>query len=116
MRSANAQFWGALRGLLLEAGLGDGPETLVFERSPVPARLEAEMLFSQTFGYPLETVFKDQALRLRTGLRRAWLRGCDAPRVLCRSGGFPGAAPRRPTRRRLSQIRVRTVMHCRDCG
>jgi hypothetical protein len=25
MRSANAQFWGALRGLLLEAGLGDVP-------------------------------------------------------------------------------------------
>ena len=64
MRSANAQFWGALRGLLLEAGLGDVPETLVFERGPVPARLEAEMLFSQTCGYPLETVFKGQALRL----------------------------------------------------
>jgi hypothetical protein len=62
MRSANAQFWGALRGLLLEAGLGDVPETLVFERGPVPARLEAEMLFSQTCGYPLETVFKGQAL------------------------------------------------------
>jgi hypothetical protein len=30
----------------------------------VPARLEAEMLFSQTCGYPLETVFKGQALRL----------------------------------------------------
>ena len=26
MRSANAQFWGALRGLLLEAGLSDVPE------------------------------------------------------------------------------------------
>jgi hypothetical protein len=64
MRSANAQFWGALRGLLLEAGLGDVPETLVFERGPVPARLEAEMLLSQTCGYPLETVFKGQALRL----------------------------------------------------
>src|ERR1700720_4506845 len=64
MRSANAQFWGALRGLLLEAGLSDVPETLVFERAPVPARLEAEMLFSQTCGYPLETVFKGQALRL----------------------------------------------------
>jgi hypothetical protein len=51
MRSANAQFWGALRRLLLEAGLGDVPETLVFERGPVPARLEAEMLFSQTCGY-----------------------------------------------------------------
>jgi hypothetical protein len=33
MRSANAQFWGALRGLLLEAGLSDVPETLVFERA-----------------------------------------------------------------------------------
>ena len=64
MRSANAQFWGALRGLLLEAGLSDVPETLVFERAPVPARLEAEMLFSQTCGFPLETVFKGQALRL----------------------------------------------------
>ena len=64
MRSVNAQFWGALRGLLLEAGLSDVPETLVFERAPVPARLEAEMLFSQTCGFPLETVFKGQALRL----------------------------------------------------
>jgi len=64
MRSVNAQFWGALRGLLLEAGLSDVPETLVFERAPVPARLEAEMMFSQTCGFPLETVFKGQALRL----------------------------------------------------
>jgi ABC-type phosphate/phosphonate transport system substrate-binding protein len=64
MRSANAQFWEALRGLLLEAGCSDVPETLLFERRPVPAGLEAEMLFSQTCGYPLETVFKGQALRL----------------------------------------------------
>ena len=54
MRSANAQFWGALRGLLLEAGLSDVPEALVFERAPVPARLDAEMLFSQTCGFPLQ--------------------------------------------------------------
>jgi hypothetical protein len=47
MRSANAQFWGALRGLLLEAGLGDVPETLVFERGPVPARLGARPSNSQ---------------------------------------------------------------------
>jgi ABC transporter, phosphonate, periplasmic substrate-binding protein len=64
MRSANARFWEALRGLLLESGVSDVPETLRFERAPVPARLEAEMLFSQTCGYPLETVFKGQALRL----------------------------------------------------
>jgi ABC-type phosphate/phosphonate transport system substrate-binding protein len=64
MRPANTRFWEALRGLLLEAGLDDAPENLVFERGPVPPRLEPEMLFSQTCGYPLETVFKGQAIRL----------------------------------------------------
>jgi ABC-type phosphate/phosphonate transport system substrate-binding protein len=64
MRSANAQFWEALRGLLRETGVSDAPETLLFGRGPVPARLEAEMLFSQTCGYPLKTVFKGQAMRL----------------------------------------------------
>jgi ABC-type phosphate/phosphonate transport system substrate-binding protein len=64
MRAANARFWEALRGLLSEAGLEDVPETLIFERGPVPPRLEPEMLFSQTCGYPLETVFKGQAIRL----------------------------------------------------
>jgi ABC-type phosphate/phosphonate transport system substrate-binding protein len=64
MRPVNARFWEALRGLLLEAGLDDAPENLVFERGPVPPRLEPEMLFSQTCGYPLETVFKGQAIRL----------------------------------------------------
>jgi ABC-type phosphate/phosphonate transport system substrate-binding protein len=63
-RPANARFWGALRGLLMEAGLEDVPKNLVFERGPVPPRLEPEMLFSQTCGYPLETVFKGQAIRL----------------------------------------------------
>ena len=64
MRADNARFWQALRGLLIEAGLTDVPEMLVFERGPVPAHLEPEMLFSQTCGYPLETVFKGQAIRL----------------------------------------------------
>lgn len=64
MREVNACFWQALRGLLLEADLKDVPEKLVFERGPVPSRLEDELLFSQTCGYPLETVFKGQALRL----------------------------------------------------
>jgi ABC-type phosphate/phosphonate transport system substrate-binding protein len=64
MRTANARFWEALRGALIAAGLQDVPETLLFERGPVPPRLEPEMLFSQTCGYPLETVFKGQAIRL----------------------------------------------------
>lgn len=64
MRAVNARFWDALHSLLIEAGLKDAPDTLVFERGPVPDRLEPELLFSQTCGYPLETVFKGQAIRL----------------------------------------------------
>jgi len=68
MRAANARFWEALRGILIETGLKDPPETLTFARGPVPPRLESELLFSQTCGYPLETVFKGQAIRLAAPL------------------------------------------------
>jgi ABC-type phosphate/phosphonate transport system substrate-binding protein len=71
MRDANARFWEALRGLLIEAGLDDVPAALTFERRPVPERLEPAMLFSQTCGYPLETVFKGQAIRLGAPLYEA---------------------------------------------
>jgi ABC-type phosphate/phosphonate transport system substrate-binding protein len=77
MREVNARFWEALRGLLLEAGLNDVPESLIFERRPVPDRLEAQMLFSQTCGYPLETVFKGQAIRLGAPIYD--VPGCDGP-------------------------------------
>jgi ABC-type phosphate/phosphonate transport system substrate-binding protein len=77
MRAANARFWEALRGLLIEDGLRDVPETLTFERRPVPERLEPAMLFSQTCGYPLETVFKGQAVRL--GAPVYAVPGCDGP-------------------------------------
>jgi ABC-type phosphate/phosphonate transport system substrate-binding protein len=77
MQAANARFWDALRGLLIEAGLGDVPEELVFARGPVPDRLEPELLFSQTCGYPLETVFKGQAIRLGAPIYAA--PGCDNP-------------------------------------
>lgn len=75
MRAANARFWEALRGLLLESGIDDVPETLIFERGPVPPRLEETLLFSQTCGYPLETVFKGQAIRL--GAPVYAVPGCD---------------------------------------
>ncbi len=76
MRQVNAEFWAALRGLLADAGLA-APEGLVFERPPVPERIGGEVLFSQTCGYPLETIFRGQAIRLRTPCYDA--EGCDGP-------------------------------------
>jgi ABC-type phosphate/phosphonate transport system substrate-binding protein len=76
MRSANAAFWAALASLLREAGL-DAPSELAFDRPPVPASIPPETLFSQTCGYPLETIFRGQAIRLGTPCYAA--EGCDGP-------------------------------------
>jgi hypothetical protein len=77
MRPVNAQFWEALRGLLVEAGLDEVPETLHFDRLPVPERIGPEVLFSQVCGYPLETIFSGQAVRLGTPCYDA--PGCEGP-------------------------------------
>src|SRR5712675_3662786 len=77
MRPANALFWKALRELLAASGLRDLPETLSFERPPVPERIGPEVLFSQTCGYPLETIFSGQAVRL--GSPCYAVPGCDGP-------------------------------------
>jgi ABC-type phosphate/phosphonate transport system substrate-binding protein len=76
MREVNAAFWAALRSLLTDAGLA-APERLVFERPPVPDRIGGEVLFSQTCGYPLETIFRGQAIRLGTPCYD--VEGCDGP-------------------------------------
>jgi ABC-type phosphate/phosphonate transport system substrate-binding protein len=60
MRAANAAFWAALGGLLREAGLEGVPETLSFDRKPVPDDIGAEVLFTQTCGYPLQTLYRGQ--------------------------------------------------------
>jgi ABC-type phosphate/phosphonate transport system substrate-binding protein len=77
MRPVNLSFWEALRELLAEAGLGDLPQSLSFERPPVPELIGPEVLFSQTCGYPLETIFQGQAIRLGTPCYDA--PGCDGP-------------------------------------
>jgi ABC-type phosphate/phosphonate transport system substrate-binding protein len=77
MRPLNSAFWAALRGLLAEAGLADLPAGLRFERPPVPERIGPEVLFSQTCGYPLETVYRGQAIRLGAPCYDA--EGCDGP-------------------------------------
>ena len=77
MRAVNAAFWAALRGLLAEAGLAGLPEQLASERPPVPERIGPEVLFSQTCGYPLETIFKGQAIKL--GAPCYAVDGCGGP-------------------------------------
>ncbi len=77
MHAANAAFWGALRGLLAEGVLTGLPEDLTFERPPVPERIGPEILFSQTCGYPLVTIFDGQAVML--GAPCYDTDGCDGP-------------------------------------
>lgn len=59
MRGANAAFWEALRTEW--DGPAALPEALSFERPPVPDAIEADNLFTQVCGYPLQTVFCGQA-------------------------------------------------------
>lgn len=65
MRAQNAAFWAALRaelGAELGAeGMTGLPEALSFDRPPVPGAIEAENLFTQVCGYPLQTIFRGQA-------------------------------------------------------
>jgi len=90
MRPANALFWKAMRELLAARGLCDLPETLAFERPPVPEQIGPEVLFSQTCGYPLETMFSGQALRLGTPSYN--VPGCDGP-THCGLFVVPAASP-----------------------
>jgi ABC-type phosphate/phosphonate transport system substrate-binding protein len=60
MRPQNAAFWGALAEELRGEGLADVPPELSFSRLPVPDRIESEVLFSQTCGYPLQTIYRGQ--------------------------------------------------------
>jgi len=77
MRAVNAAFWGALRGLLAEGGLSGLPDALTFERLPVPDGIGPDVLFSQTCGYPLVTIFDGQAVVLGAPCYDA--EGCDGP-------------------------------------
>ena len=69
MRAVNAGLWQALREILSDAGRAEVPEKLSFERTPVVESIGPEVLFSQTCGVPLETIFRGQAVRLGTPAR-----------------------------------------------
>ncbi|WP_149538881.1 phosphate/phosphite/phosphonate ABC transporter substrate-binding protein [Siccirubricoccus phaeus] len=61
MRPANAAFWQAMRLELARRGVTGTPEALEYDRAPVPARIEAETLFTQVCGWPLQTIYAGQA-------------------------------------------------------
>jgi ABC-type phosphate/phosphonate transport system substrate-binding protein len=60
MRPSNAAFWGALAEELRREGRTNLPAELSFARHPVPDRIESDVLFSQTCGYPLQTIYRGQ--------------------------------------------------------
>ncbi|CAH0141047.1 phosphate/phosphite/phosphonate ABC transporter substrate-binding protein [Roseomonas sp. CECT 9278] len=60
MRPVNAAFWDALAALLRDRGIHDLPATLAFERPAVPDAIGPEVLFTQTCGYPLGTIYRGQ--------------------------------------------------------
>jgi ABC-type phosphate/phosphonate transport system substrate-binding protein len=109
MRAANAAFWAALRGLLVEAGAPAPaepllPRDLVADRKPVPERIGPEVLFSQTCGYPLETIFRSQAVKL--GAPCYAVGGCDGP-THCGVFIVPAASPART----LADLRGKTFLY-----
>src|SRR5271168_5224672 len=77
MRPRNAAFWDALVDELRRDGRADLPAELTFARGPVPDRIGDEVLFSQTCGYPLQTIYRGQAIRLGAPCYDAV--GCDGP-------------------------------------
>jgi ABC-type phosphate/phosphonate transport system substrate-binding protein len=60
MRSVNGAFWRALAELLREEGIVDPPEVLQDDRAAVPDAIGAEVLFTQTCGFPLQTIYSGQ--------------------------------------------------------
>jgi hypothetical protein len=103
MRAVNARFWEALRGLLVEAGLRDLPESLTFGRLPVPERIGPEILFSQTCGYPLgDDLFRAGHPPRHAMLCRARLRWANPLRAVYRACRVDGAGIARFARRRIS--------------
>ena len=64
MRPLNAAFWNAVRVELIRDGALGLPPELDFARPPVPGAIERDVFFTQVCGYPLQTIFRDQAILL----------------------------------------------------
>ncbi len=95
MRDANARFWSALRSELVRQDVTEAPETLDFERKPVPDCIEPETLLTQVCGWPLQTIFAGQAAIVGIPVYHAPF--CDGPHhagvfVVRRDAAYAGLA------------------------
>ncbi len=77
MRAVNTAFWQAMRAELALRGLEGLPDAPEFDRPPVPGCIEAETLFSQVCGWPLQTIYAGQARLL--GVPAYAAPHCDGP-------------------------------------
>lgn len=77
MQADNAAFWQAIRTEAARLGVVDLPEALDFTRKPVPDRIEAEAVFTQVCGWPLQTIYAGQATVLGVPVYAA--AQCDGP-------------------------------------
>lgn len=59
MAGLNAAFWRAFRDVVGDRGV-TLPEGLDFARPAVPEAIGTEVIFTQTCGYPLQTIYRDQ--------------------------------------------------------
>lgn len=64
MRSHNEAFWDGLADELRRDGRTDLPAALSPSGLSVPERIESDVLFTQTCGYPLETIYRGQCRML----------------------------------------------------
>jgi ABC-type phosphate/phosphonate transport system substrate-binding protein len=60
MADRNTAFWEALSKEMRAEKLPDTPPDLAFSRPAVPDAIGPEVLFSQTCGYPLQTIYSGQ--------------------------------------------------------
>lgn len=77
MAELNAAFWVALADELRREGVGDLPESLSFARPAVPDEIGAGTIFTQTCGYPLQTIYTGQYALL--GVPTYDAPGCEGP-------------------------------------
>jgi ABC-type phosphate/phosphonate transport system substrate-binding protein len=83
MQLTNAAFWDALADELRRDGRTDLPAALSPSGIAVPERIGSDVLFTQTCGYPLETIYRGQCRMLgvptydapgcRAGTHRAFI-------------------------------------------